>query len=145
MSVAFSDTAPGPVAASDARRWEDEIVYVVIIEKFFNGDPANDIMRERFLEEREHYQGGYWGGDLSGVIAKLDDLTDLGITTFLLYPVIERRGSGRQVPADRLPPERLRTRRQEFRRQCNPARARRRRPRPQDASHPRNAPGDARV
>jgi hypothetical protein len=37
MSVAFSDTAPRPLAASDARRWEDEIVYVVIIEKFFNG------------------------------------------------------------------------------------------------------------
>jgi glycosidase len=89
MSVAFSDTAPRPLAASDARRWEDEIVYVVIIEKFFNGDPANDIMRERFLEERERYQGGYWGGDLSGVIAKLDDLTDLGISTLLLYPVIQ--------------------------------------------------------
>ncbi len=78
-----------PPASGDARRWEDEIVYVVIIEKFFNGDPANDIMCARFFKERERYEGGFWGGDLKGVIAKLDDLTDLGVTTLLLYPVMQ--------------------------------------------------------
>jgi glycosidase len=89
MSATLFTTPPLPLASGDTRRWEDEIVYVVIIEKFFNGDPGNDIMRERFLAERERYQGGYWGGDLSGVIAKLDDLTDLGVTTLLLYPVMQ--------------------------------------------------------
>ncbi len=88
MSIALF-TNPTLTLASDARRWEDEIVYVVIIEKFFNGDPANDIMRKRFSRDRERYQGGYWGGDLNGVIAKLDDLTDLGVTTLLLYPVMQ--------------------------------------------------------
>jgi hypothetical protein len=48
MSVAFSDSAPRPLAASDARRWEEEIVYVVIIEKFFNGEPA--LRRGNFTE-----------------------------------------------------------------------------------------------
>ena len=89
MSVPVITTAALPLAGGETRRWEDEIVYVVIIEKFFNGDPANDIMRERFVGERERYQGGYWGGDLKGVIAKLDDLTDLGVTTLLLYPVMQ--------------------------------------------------------
>jgi glycosidase len=78
-----------PLAGDDSRRWEDEIVYVVIIEKFFNEDPANDRMRGRFLEKRGRYEGGFWGGDLKGVIAKLDDLTDLGVTTLLLYPVMQ--------------------------------------------------------
>ena len=79
-----------PVSAGgDARRWEDEIVYVVIIEKFFNGDPTNDFMRDRFLHDRERYQGGFWGGDLKGVIARLDDLAELGVTTLLLYPVMQ--------------------------------------------------------
>ena len=55
MSVALFTTPALPLASGDARRWEDEIVYVVIIEKFFNGDPANDIMRGRFLEERERF------------------------------------------------------------------------------------------
>jgi glycosidase len=89
MSIALITAATLTLASGDARRWEDEIVYVVIIEKFFNGDPANDIMRERFFKERERYQGGYWGGDLNGVIAKLDDLTELGVTTLLLYPVMQ--------------------------------------------------------
>ena len=89
MSVALFTTLALPLASGDARHWEDEIVYVVIIEKFFDGDPANDIMRGRFLDERERYEGGFWGGDLKGVIAKLDDLTDLGVTTLLLYPVMQ--------------------------------------------------------
>jgi glycosidase len=71
------------------RRWEDEVVYGIIIEKFFNGDPSNDFMRARFLHERVRYEGGYWGGDLKGVMAKLDDLVDLGVTTLLLYPVMQ--------------------------------------------------------
>ena len=89
MSVPVITAAALLLASGETRRWEDEIVYVVIIEKFFNGNPANDIMRQRFMGERNRYQGGYWGGDLKGVIAKLDDLTDLGVTTLLLYPVMQ--------------------------------------------------------
>jgi glycosidase len=89
MPVQSFTNAALPLDSGVARCWEDEIVYVVIIEKFFNGDPANDIMRNAFFRERERYQGGYWGGDLKGVIAKLDDLSDLGVTALLLYPVMQ--------------------------------------------------------
>ena len=100
MSVASFTTPALSSAGGEGRRWEDEIVYVVIIEKFFNGDPANDIMRQRYFKQRERYQGGYWGGDLSGVIAKLDDLRDLGVTTLLLYPVMQNdeRPVGKFLP-----------------------------------------------
>jgi glycosidase len=90
--IMFSPMIAGlvpPPAGDEARRWEDEIVYVVIIEKFYDGDPANNIMRGRFLKDRRRYEGGFWGGDLKGVIAKLDDLADLGVTTLLLYPVVQ--------------------------------------------------------
>jgi glycosidase len=73
----------------DDRRWEDEIVYVVILEKFFDGDPVNNVMKDRFLKDRARYEGGFWGGDLKGVADKLDDLADLGVTTLLLYPVMQ--------------------------------------------------------
>jgi glycosidase len=73
----------------NARRWEDEVVYVVIIEKFADGDPSNNVMRDRFLKDRARYEGGFWGGDLKGVIDKLDDLADLGVTALLLYPVMQ--------------------------------------------------------
>jgi len=76
-------------AGDKTRRWEDEVVYVVIIEKFFDGDPTNNIMRDRFFKDRKRYEGGFWGGDLKGVIAKLDDLVALGVTTILLYPVMQ--------------------------------------------------------
>jgi glycosidase len=89
MSATSFTTLASPLASGDARRWEDEIVYAVIIEKFFNGDPANDIMRDRFFQDRERYEGGFWGGDLKGVIAQLDQLTDLGVTMLLLYPVMQ--------------------------------------------------------
>jgi glycosidase len=100
MSVAMLSALALSLAGVDARRWEDEVVYVVIIEKFFNGDPTNDYMRDRFLKERERYQGGFWGGDLKGVISRLDDLAELGVTTLLLYPVMQNdeRPVGKFLP-----------------------------------------------
>src|SRR4051794_28100945 len=82
------------------RPWRDEVVYVVILEKFFDGDPTNNIMKERFLKGRGRYEGGFWGGDLKGVLDKLDDLADLGVTTLLLYPVMQNdeRPAGRFLP-----------------------------------------------
>jgi len=73
----------------ESRRWEDEVVYGIIIEKFSDGDPANNIMRDRFAKDRGRHEGGFWGGDLKGVIEKLDDLADLGVTAILLYPVMQ--------------------------------------------------------
>jgi hypothetical protein len=52
MPVPLFTAATLPLASGEARCWEDEIVYVVIIEKFFNGDPANDIMRNAFFQDR---------------------------------------------------------------------------------------------
>jgi glycosidase len=75
--------------ADETRQWSDEVVYVVIIEKFFDGDPSNNDMKTRFLKDRQRYEGGFWGGDLKGVIDKLDDLADLGVTAILLYPVMQ--------------------------------------------------------
>ena len=70
------------------RAWQDEVVYVVIVQKFCNGDPANDVMRKRFGKQRRRYEGGFWGGDLQGVIQKMDYLSSLGVTALLLYPVM---------------------------------------------------------
>ena len=84
-SAAFGQSRP---SADRARQWQEEIVYVVIEQKFFNGNLANDVMARRFGAEKSRYEGGLWGGDLEGVIAKLDYLSSLGVTTLLLYPVM---------------------------------------------------------
>ncbi len=87
-------------ACADVRHWEDEIVYVIITEKFANGDPSNDYMKQRDIKDRARYEGGFWGGDLKGVIDKLDDLADLGVTTLLIYPVMQNdeRPVGKFLP-----------------------------------------------
>ena len=96
---AIGATGGTPVAAD--RRWEDEIVYVVIQQKFFNGDTANDIMARRYQSHRDRYEDGYWGGDLEGVRQKLGDLADLGVTTIQLYPVVQndKGAMGRFLPS----------------------------------------------
>lgn len=70
------------------REWQDEIIYVVVIQKFFNGNHTNDIMLQRFGPDKCRYTGGFWGGDLDGIIQKLDYLSSLGVTALLLYPVV---------------------------------------------------------
>lgn len=83
------DLAGKPPDRSERRSWEDEIVYVIVIQKFFNGDRSNDVMLGRFGKERGRYEGGFWGGDLEGIVQKLDYLTSLGVTALILYPVID--------------------------------------------------------
>ncbi len=79
---------PKFVQTSD-RKWEDEIVYVIIVQKFFNGDKNNDVMLKDYGKEREKYEGGFWGGDLQGIIQKLDYIEATGATAILLYPIVD--------------------------------------------------------
>lgn len=98
--------APGAGVASEkesaTRPWSDEVVYVVIEGKFFDGDPSNNMMLKRFGANKKNYAGcGYWGGDLKGVQKKLDYLQTLGVTTLLLYPVMlnDREPCGKWLPS----------------------------------------------
>jgi cyclomaltodextrinase / maltogenic alpha-amylase / neopullulanase len=75
-------------SAAAQREWRDEIVYVIIVQKFCNGDATNDVMPRRYGKDKARYEGGFWGGDLAGVIQKLDYIESLGVTAILLYPVV---------------------------------------------------------
>lgn len=77
---------PPPI---EGRSWEDEVVYVVIVERFADGDPANNVMARQYNKDWARYEGGFRGGDLKGVIDHLDDLAELGVTAILLYPVMQ--------------------------------------------------------
>ncbi len=75
---------------------EDEIIYFVMIDRFFNGDSSNDTggvpTSHRFYDANTTSAEAlktYQGGDLAGVLEKLDYLKDLGITVLWLSPVID--------------------------------------------------------
>ncbi len=74
---------------------DDEIIYFVLPDRFENGDTAND--RGRITGTRlEHgfdptNKGFYHGGDLKGLIARLDYIQSLGATAIWLGPVFKNK------------------------------------------------------
>ena len=72
-------------AASD---WSDDILYFVLIDRYADGDSANNRRVER------SNPGGYHGGDLKGLAQHLDDLADLGITALWINPVQKQVAQG---------------------------------------------------
>src|SRR5918993_1040463 len=63
---------------------EDEIVYFVLPDRFENGDPANDrggLSGDRLTTGFDpSHKGFYHGGDLKGLVARLDYIQGLGAT-----------------------------------------------------------------
>lgn len=67
------------------RIWQDEIVYFIFTDRFANGDRAND------FNVSSNDPWAYHGGDLQGIINKLDYLKDLGATALWITPIIDNR------------------------------------------------------
>ncbi|MEV6375002.1 pullulanase-type alpha-1,6-glucosidase [Micromonospora musae] len=89
--------------ADDARA---EQFYFVLPDRFANGDPRNDRGGLAGDRLRTGYdpkdKGFYHGGDLKGVLRKLDYIQGLGTTAIWLAPVFKNRpvqGSGADVSA----------------------------------------------
>lgn len=69
---------PPPAAPSDA-------IYLVMVDRFANGDAANDGTIDVADPQAFH------GGDLKGVLERVDHLADLGVTTVWLTPIFAMR------------------------------------------------------
>ena len=92
-------TFAGPAAASDAtfrsRPPEDEIVYFMLPDRFENGDPANDrggLEGDRYVTGFDPTSKAFYnGGDLKGLIDRLDYIQSLGATAIWLGPIYKNR------------------------------------------------------
>lgn len=77
-----------PVRQADEFAWHDAVIYSVMLDRFRNGNPEND-------SPTKHpdilYQGEYHGGDLEGMLQKIEDgyFTRLGINTLWLSPLYQ--------------------------------------------------------
>ena len=80
---------PGLAAAADPWRPapppDDDLIYFVMVDRFANGDPAND--GEIDSEDPQAFHGG----DIRGVIDHLDHLQALGVRTVWLSPIFDSR------------------------------------------------------
>jgi glycosidase len=90
--------AASPAGAADAYRErppQDEVIYFLLPDRFENGDPSND--RGGLTGDRLHTgfdptdPGFYHGGDLKGLISRLDYIQGLGATAIWLGPIFKNQ------------------------------------------------------
>lgn len=87
--------APAPAPAVAARPAADEVIYFLLPDRFDNGDPANDtggLSGDRLHTGYDPTSTGFYhGGDLAGVIRRLDYIKALGATAIWVGPVMKNR------------------------------------------------------
>lgn len=93
--------APSPVpdsatlAAVRARSPQDEVIYFLLPDRFANGDPRNDrggLAGNRLQTGFDPTSKAFYnGGDLAGVLQKLDYIQGLGATAIWLAPVFRNK------------------------------------------------------
>lgn len=77
------------------------VTYQIFVDRFCNGDPSNDVQSDEYFYIDRRVRkvdewskrpetmdvGNFYGGDLQGVIDKLDYLKDLGVQVVYLNPI----------------------------------------------------------
>ena len=71
--------------------FRQETIYFIVVDRFKDGNPKNNpgINAELYDPEKKEW-GKYWGGDLQGIIDKLDYLKNMGVTAIWLTPLFEQ-------------------------------------------------------
>lgn len=78
---------------------QDAVFYQIFPDRFHNGDPANDPPNlDAWGSEPTIW--GFQGGDLRGVIAKLDYLLDLGVNALYFNPIFQASSNHRYNISD---------------------------------------------
>jgi cyclomaltodextrinase len=75
------------------------VMYQIFPERFYNGDPLNDpngTVEWNSIPTRENF----FGGDLKGILLKLDYLQDLGIDAIYLNPLFKAQSNHKYDTAD---------------------------------------------
>ena len=84
-----------PIEQVRARKPEDEVIYFVLPDRFENGDPSNDtggLKGDRLTTGYDPTaKGFYHGGDLKGLIKRLDYIQQLGATAIWLGPIFKNK------------------------------------------------------
>ncbi len=66
-----------------------DVMYLITPDRFSNGNPSNDDIKEMYERPNRDNDRGLHGGDIQGIINHLDYIKNLGFTTVWLNPVLE--------------------------------------------------------
>lgn len=97
MAVALASSASASTGAADyrARLPQDEVIYFVLPDRFENGDPSNDrggLSGDRLATGFDPtHKGFYHGGDIKGLIDRLDYIEGLGATALWVAPIFKNK------------------------------------------------------
>ncbi|MBM3444169.1 MAG: alpha-amylase [Bacteroidetes bacterium] len=68
----------------------EDLIYLIMPDRFSNGDPTNDSFQDlRDTEVNRNNPYARHGGDIAGIIQRLDYLKELGITALWMTPLLE--------------------------------------------------------
>lgn len=83
----------------DSDNWQDQTIYFILTDRFFNGDTTNDHIEGLKDPEGNDYDeripragqptSGYNGGDIEGIRQKLQYIKDLGFTAIWMTPPVK--------------------------------------------------------
>lgn len=87
QAFTFTINAPLDAAANFQGLTNEDVIYLIMTDRFANGDTSNDVPPGSPPEAYSRQNPRLWhGGDIRGVINKLPYLKDLGVTTVWLTP-----------------------------------------------------------
>jgi glycosidase len=75
------------VTTLNAADWSNEKIYFIMIDRFENGDPSNDVQTKSGIDFGI-VNSKYNGGDIQGLIDRLDYIKEMGFTAIWLTPPI---------------------------------------------------------
>ncbi|MGE5204051.1 MAG: alpha-amylase family glycosyl hydrolase [Chlamydiota bacterium] len=92
-TVRFPLLRPAPAAGRFQGVTPDDTIYLIMPDRFADGDPGNDRTAGSTAVYDRHDPMAYHGGDLRGVIEHLGYLHDLGVDTLWLTPIVANSDS----------------------------------------------------
>ncbi|MDH3268240.1 MAG: alpha-amylase family glycosyl hydrolase, partial [Ignavibacteria bacterium] len=67
----------------------EDVIYLIFADRFCDGNPANNTIGDSLDEFSSADLDGRKGGDIEGIISKIDYLNDLGVTAIWITPMLE--------------------------------------------------------
>lgn len=83
---------PVSAAEKEEKAWQDEIAYYVVVDRFNNGNPKNDGKDLDF-----EVPTAYHGGDIEGIIKKIEYIHEMGFTSIILSPIFDEENKADEV------------------------------------------------